>query len=408
MWTLQESNYPLWVRLFGKLLKYVDKEYTRHIRNIDEIKALENLGIGERGTPQPIIHGKIETAAWIIPAFDPEKMYAGVYTALRFMALMERKSIHNTLILYGDPKIETERVRDKIFQRFKITPKVIHIERDVLPEVDAAFATFWSSAYILQGYVKAKRHIYFIQDYEPEFGPANAMAALAHETYRLPMDHVVHGLSLARYLKERFNDHQHVIPYSVEPEIYYPPKVPPADKPFRVFFYGRPHVDRNDFALGAASLKKAKQLIPDLEVYCAGEPFNQKIYGLNKQWWHNMGLLTREQTAELYRRCHIVLAFGFTKNMPMVAIEAMACGCLLITNANGYEEWITNKGETGVAVTPTPSNIAKTLLDVKNNWGEYAKVARMGQKHAASWNWDQESQRVLWELESEEHGQPSS
>jgi len=394
---------PFWFRRLGKLLKYVDKNYTRHVRNIDEINEL--LTIGEydphSGCTPPIVHRTINTTSWVIPAFDPDHMYAGVYSALRFMSALERKGKTNNLILYGNPAIDKLSFSKKISSTVGVTPRIFLLEMDSLPAVDVAFATFWSSAYIVRRYKKAARHIYFVQDYEPDFYPANALSRLAHESYTQPMDYVVHGIGLANYMKDRFNRHQHTLPFAVERDVYQPPEEPPAGKPFKVFFYGRPRVDRNDFALGVASLLKAKQLIPDMEVYCAGERFNPKIYGLSPEWWHNWGMLTRRETARIYRGCNVALVFGFTRATPMVALEAMACGCLLVTNRNDYEDWITQGGRTAVAVSPNPVTLAKTLKVISENWDEYLKVAKKGQILATSWDWNLEASRVIAELEGE-------
>jgi glycosyltransferase involved in cell wall biosynthesis len=403
--TTDESTFkcPLWVKVFGKPLKYLDKKYTRHVRNIDEISALTFIGqLTRTSNMDSHKHGKISKAAWLIPDFDPRRMYAGVYSALRFMATLERNGTSNTVILYGNRGADAQLFSKKIKEHFGVSVKVLLFEEDNLPDVDAAFATFWTSAYIVHKYKQANRHIYFVQDYEPEFGPANAQARLAHESYTLPMDFVVHGIGLANFMKSHLGLHQHTLPFCVEKNIYYPPKELQPETPFRVFFYGRPNVDRNDFALGVSSLLKAKSLIPDLEVYCAGENFNPKTYSLNRRWWHNLGMLTRAQAADIYRRCHVTLAFGFTKATPMVALEAMACGSLLVTNPNGYEEWITGNGKTGLSVAPTPDNIAVALREIRHNWSEYQGIARVGQRLAVSWDWDEEATRVIRELQGEE------
>jgi glycosyltransferase involved in cell wall biosynthesis len=59
----------------------------------------------------------------------------------------------------------------------------------------------------------------------------------------------------------------------------------------------------------------------------------------------NLGVLTYEQTAELYRTCHAGLVMMFTRHPSYLPFELMASGCLVVTNYNPATTWFLKDGQ---------------------------------------------------------------
>lgn len=384
-------------RLLTKSVNYLYKKVSFESQLIDEVNMFSEFTSPLNYVPTEIKQNKISSAAWFIPGYAFDRVYGGAYVVARFVHDMIAKGVDTYIVLYSGSKREAISAKKYFEREFDVAPNILLFGKDNLPTVDAAFAMNWESAYIVNNYNKASRHIYFVLEYDPGFYAASAVGRLAHESYRLPMEFVVYGIGLAEYIKREFGIKCHVMPITVDKSLFYPTGRL-EDKPFKVFFYARPHRVRNGFTLGVSALKLAKKLIPDLEVYSAGEDLNLKTFGLSSEWWHNLGYLHYKSTPQVYRSCHVSLVFCFTRATSIVALETMACGSLLITNQSEFDFWLTNGDTTALSLPPFPISIANKLHEIQRNLSLYSQIAQRGQILASTWEWRREADRVLSEL----------
>ncbi|PSN85595.1 hypothetical protein B9Q03_12210 [Candidatus Marsarchaeota G2 archaeon OSP_D] len=389
---------PLLTRLLTKPINYLYKKFSFESELIDELNMIDDLPSLSGYESVQTDGQRIASSAWIVPSYAFDRVYGGAYVVARFMCELMKRGVETKLILYSDPNVDTKGVEEYFVKTFGVSPGILVYGRHDLPAVDAVFAMNWESAYMALRYRNTRRRIYFVLEYDPGFYQAGAISAIAHESYRLPLELVVYGIGLARYIEREFAVKCHVIPITVDSSVFHPPSHELKSPPFNVFFYARPRRARNGFSLGVAALRLAKQLIPELHVYSAGEEFNPKMFGLDTSWWHNLGYLGREKTAEVYKSCHASLVFCFTRATSIVALEAMACGSLLVTNRSELDSWLTNDGATAISLPPHPNTVAEKLHEIWENYPTYREVARRGQKHASHWEWNTEVDRVLREL----------
>lgn len=92
----------------------------------------------------------------------------------------------------------------------------------------------------------------------------------------------------------------------------------------------------------------------------------QKTYG-QCPWFKLIGKITREELMRKYTEADVICFPSWWENMPMVCIEAMLCGGIVIgSNSGGMSEIITDK-ENGFLIPPhQPNFLANTIKYVLN------------------------------------------
>lgn len=291
---------------------------------------------------------RIKTINWFIPEFE-HAAYGGIQTILRFAAHFHRKrNVENRFFVVGS-SMSLEKIRKAIGEAFPElqTAAVVRVgsEEDLqnLPAADACVATFWITAYFVLKFSRTKKKFYFIQDWEPLFYPAGSTAAQTEATYSFGFYGIANTKTLKDIYEQQFGGIAEFFNPAIDSTVFYP-AAQDARKPARVFFYARPGHPRNAFELGIAALKRVKmQCGSEVEIVSAGATWNPKQYGV-EGIIENLGLMSYQETAELYRKCDIGLLLMFTRHPSYIPFELMASGCAVVSSINPSTAWLMQDG----------------------------------------------------------------
>lgn len=313
-------------------------------------------------------------------------MYGGIHTILRLAQGVADHGTDSRIVLPDMTIRERRRVTEVVSSQGIRLPVVFG--KGSSAQNQAVVATHWTTVYSIMP-VKARK-FYFIQDYEPEFYAAGPTKALAEQTYLFPAKWIIHGEGVATYLETHFGRSGVVVRSAVDSAIYNSTgRRRLATKELRVFVYARPGQQRTGYDLVLRELMEAKTRLPQLAVVSAGEDWLPPNPGRNKAWWKHYGILDRKDTATLYRSCDIAIVLSFTMNPSLVALEAMACGCLLLTNERECTRWIAGPPghESAVLFKPLPGALYRALIWAIENQSAAESIAVRGQTLAASRSW---------------------
>ncbi|SRR6266498_1273842 len=317
-------------------------------------------------------HLDIKRASWFIPEFH-NPYYGGIYTILRFANYLRiNYGISHQFLLTNSTN--EKNIREKISEAFPMLGEspvlsvVINDDWKRIAPTDITISTLWTTAYYALRFNKTKRKFYFIQDYEPMFYPAGSTYGQAEATYRFGFLGLINTPGLYEVYKSQYGGLAEYFVPSVDMQVFFPDKSKRAkEKPFIVFFYGRPGHPRNAFELGTAALKKLKQKLGDnLLIVSAGAEWHPEDYDLAGTVT-NLGILTLDQTASLYRTCDVGLAMMFTKHPSYLPFEFMASGCMVVSNKNTATKWFLQDGYNCMLTDSTPTCIAETLEEALLN-----------------------------------------
>ncbi len=158
----------------------------------------------------------------------------------------------------------------------------------------------------------------------------------------------------------------------------------------RLLFVSRPSPDK-----GLAVLLNSLELVRDDnwslsivgEIAESDKPFVQRAVDRGKRVLR-LGMLSSSQVAETMRASDILLVPSLYENFGNVALEGMACGCLVIASRtggltdlvdNGTTGWLTNTGD------PMDLAIALDISMAQKAWVASAKIAAIDKARNYSW-----------------------
>jgi glycosyltransferase involved in cell wall biosynthesis len=335
-------------------------------------------------TPLRVVH-------WYVPYFE-YAYYGGIHTILRFASgWRARQGVKSRLVVYDAPRADPAALRARVAEAF---PDLAAIEvlvlrdGDRVPPSDAAIATHWPSAYLVLKDRGAARKLYFIQDFEPLFYPAGTEYALAEATYRLGLPAIVNTPGLAAIYERDYGGRAFSFVPAVDARVFHPPAAPCPERPFRVFFYGRPRNERNAFELGLAALAELERRRgAEVEVVVAGDA---PPLGVARRFpgVRFMGRLPYERTGDLYRTCHAGVALMLTRHPSYLPFELMACGAVPVATVNPACSWLLRDGENALVVEPGASALASALERLVDDAALRERLAAEGVRAVGEWGWE--------------------
>jgi GT2 family glycosyltransferase/glycosyltransferase involved in cell wall biosynthesis len=342
----------------------------------------------------------LESALWFVPAFD-HVYRGGIHTIMRIADAMTRHAgTTNHLIVYGESSYGTEEIRGQVEAAFpKMEFELIRCAAepplDELPTVEAAFATLWTSAYHLLKFNRTIGKFYLVQDFEPAFQPANAVYALAEQTYRFGFPGIANTPGVADRYRAYGNETTWFVP-GVDRTVFHPPDGLGDGEPIRIVFYGRPGNVRNGFELGAEALRRVKSRFgPRVDIRSAGADWDVRDYDLEGTLT-NLGVLSDlRAVAGLYRESDIGLVFMFTAHPSYQPFEYMASGCATVTNINESNLWLLHDGENALLTPPTATAVADAISRLVEDVPLRRKVAAGGLDTVREYEWEPQLERIV-------------
>jgi glycosyltransferase involved in cell wall biosynthesis len=343
---------------------------------------------------------EIRTINWYLPHFE-HVYYGGLHTILRFADGFRRHHGVSSafIVLGGATAPPTQVYRERIAAAFPAlaeSPIVVrHADRDLVGvrAADACVATFWSTAYYVLKFNQTRRKFYFLQDFEPMFYPAGSISAQVEASYRFGFYGLANTVSLQQIYQERYQGRAAAFEPCVDCAVFYPLPDRAREwpgRPYTVFFYARPDYWRNGFELGTMALRKLKQQFGEcVRIVAAGQRWKPSDYGL-AGGVENLGLLSYQETAALYRACDVGLVLMFTQHPSYLPLELMASGCLVVSNLNSATAWLLADGENCLLALPSASciaaTIARALQDEPLRWQIAARALQMVHQRFADWD----------------------
>ena len=98
---------------------------------------------------------------------------------------------------------------------------------------------------------------------------------------------------------------------------------------------------------------------------------------------------------DIYNRSRIFLNPSLVEGFGLPSIEAMACGCALVTAANGGSEDFAMDGDTAaVCGSNDPEELAEHIGELLRDDAERLRLASAGQEFVRRFDWDESAGRL--------------
>jgi hypothetical protein len=280
----------------------------------------------------------------------------------------------------GEPRWEPTRARIRYVP--SLTPR--HLR-----PADATIATAWKTAYSLRDAgAGVGRRFYLVQHLESLYhGEPERVDA----TYRFGFETVTISHWLRDELARRFNVRSEVIVTPVDRGVFQPrPKQPGGA--IRVCMMDHPS-DWKDVRTGLTAIKRFREEGGECELVVFGATPNAIMEEFADEVHWGKG---REELAEVYSSCDLYLCPSWFEGLGMPAMEAMMCGCTLVTTDTGGSRSYAIPGETAlVADQRDPETLARHLFTLANDPALRQQLGDAGRNLVGTFDWDEAADRFL-------------
>ncbi len=252
-----------------------------------------------------------------------------------------------------------------------------------IPDGDAIFATAYQTAFWVDKYGAGKGNkFYLIQSYEDWNGPGEKVRA----SWNLPL----HKIVISRWLLDTARDlgvadGTDYIPIGLDFSQFRITLPIDQRSASRVGMLAHPN-EIKGAKDGIAALEMARAELPDLQAVLFGShPCSAEIPG----WIKYVYRPSPELLPEIYNSCQVFLNPGWAEGWGLPAAEAMACGCALVSTANGGVNEFASDGESALlASVKSPGELARQLLCALRDEKLRHRIARNGAEQVRRFTWD--------------------
>ena len=261
--------------------------------------------------------------------------------------------------------------------------------RQVIPPADVTLATGFSTAlpvWLCGSGVRA----YFMQHHEVLFTaelPEPEMAeAYADLTYRLPLQHIANCSWLVDTIADQYGSTPAALVLNAIDHRRYYPDGQPDGSPLTVVSYSGRAAPWKDLHTAARAIRIARETVPDLRWLVYGGPGLLPPDNVVAPY-EAVGFLAPDALRRLYSRAHLLLATSWYESFPLYPLEAMACGCAVVTTPLGTEDFAVDGYNARVVPPREPERMAAAIVELWRRPELRAQLAVQACDDAKRFNW---------------------
>lgn len=210
----------------------------------------------------------------------------------------------------------------------------------------------------------------FIQNQEDSADITTDLWAIAKKSYEYPMKKIViNGREYKRFMEEQ----PIYLPIGINDK--FKVQKPPEDRnPKRVlFFLAQPLFKGAEYAIAAINLIHDSD--ESIEIYSFGSYVGDNI----PRSLNHLGAISDGDLVDLYNSCSIFVLPSLVEGVPAPGLEAMSCGCALISTSNGgINEYATNGIDSIIVPVKDSNAIAQAVVKLVNENKLRIKLAHNG------------------------------
>jgi glycosyltransferase involved in cell wall biosynthesis len=273
---------------------------------------------------------------------------------------------------------------------FNLKAKLIRtptLSERFIPDADIIVATWWETAYYVNGYGNSKgEKFYLIQHYEIWGGPKEKV----DETYRLGLHNIVNSTWLKDILQNKLNTKvESLILHAPDLEDFYFENKNSGNI-IRILISYRTQKWKGAED-GIKAFEIARKKYPKIQLVMFG-PYKSKGVPKYVEFYEKPN---NEKLREIYNSCDIFVFPSHYEGFGMPPMEAMACKvACVITNVGAVPDY-TIPGETAIVVPPKqPEKLAQGILYLLQDDRRRQRIAESGNKYIKRFSWNKATDQL--------------
>jgi glycosyltransferase involved in cell wall biosynthesis len=192
-------------------------------------------------------------------------------------------------------------------------------------------------------------------------------------------------------------EHLRVVHYGIDHERY---RLITAldDRPLQVATLHHTHPAKG-WPVARAALDEVRRQVPDLRVAVFGTSVPDEPLPAWMTFVHDppQDVLVRS----IYNQSRVYLQASDHEGFGFTAVEAMACGCALVTTDNGGSDDYAIPDETALLAAPRDAaGLAAQMVRLLRDDAERRRIAELGRRFVARFDWDRAGEALEAELEA--------
>ncbi len=262
------------------------------------------------------------------------------------------------------------------------------------PPADILIATAWQTAVFAATLPEeAGKKFYFIQHHESLW---TRKKNDAENSYRLPFEKIVISTWLKSVLQETYGQSARVFVTPVDRNEFFLQAREPGT-PRRIALLHHDY-DWKGYEDGIAAIRKLQSQNKDCQLVVFGEKIEnpdrlKQDAGFDFEYHYRP---TRERLRGIYNSADIYLCPSWYEGLGMPPMEAMACGCALVTTDTGGSRDYSLHGETALVSPPKdPDALAANLARLLENTGLLKELSENGRKKIETFDWESNCRQML-------------
>ena len=242
-----------------------------------------------------------------------------------------------------------------------------------------------TKAYLMQHYEP-----YFTTESDPQWQRCYELEA--EFSYRLPLHRIANSTWLAEHVHERHGGEVHLCVNALEHTRFYPDGSPPP-QPLTVVSYSGRGAAWKGFAEAAEAIRLVRERLGEVRWLVFGAdaalaPDNPIAP------YESLGVVDAAAIRRLYSRAHVALCPAWYESFAMYPIEAMACGCAVVTTPNGVEDYARDGRNALIAPARDSRAMADAVVRLAEDAELRAHLVDQGLRDVRPFTWERSLDRM--------------
>lgn len=257
-----------------------------------------------------------------------------------------------------------------------------------IPNGDIIVATSWQTAYFVKKYSKNKgEKFYLIQHYEIWGGDK----AEVDMTYKLGFHNIVISSWLKNILEKGLGAKtEALILNGVDLNQFYPETFPKINNDIRILMLYR-YGEWKGVSDGLRAFEIVKKKYSNARLVMFGARGKKGIP--EEVEYHKK--ITSDELRKLYSSCDIFMYPSRSEGFGLPPMEAMACGCAVVTTNVGAVPDYAIPGKTALVSAPgDPEALAQNVIQLIENKEKRKQIAENGYNYVKQFTWDKSTDEL--------------
>jgi glycosyltransferase involved in cell wall biosynthesis len=269
--------------------------------------------------------------------------------------------------------------------------------RLTMPPADITMATGAPSAlpvlllgtgakvYFMQGY-----ETYFLTEADPQW--QSLFELEAEFSYKLPLHRIANSSWLADSVRQRHGAESELCLNALDHQSFFPDGHP-ADSPLTVVSYSGRGAALKGFADAAEAIRLVRERVGDVR---------WRVFGSDAEIppenpiapYESVGVVDAPAIRRLYSEAHVALCPAWHDSFPMYPMEAMACGCAVVTTQFGVEDYARHE-HNALVVSPRDSRaMAESIVRLGSDVALRARLIDQARRDVQDFTWERSLDRM--------------